>query len=143
MISVASEKNISTAKIRDKAPFKVNGQSHIILQQLSCWTRSKVSFVSNPCPMKTNDVASVVLFVNWLECFKEIWAGLETKETLLLVQQDSCCKIIIEHICTFFSTTIDGRNLVFGHKLHIGTPYHGKWQGYHKWALDHSSPCFN
>ena len=44
---------------------------------------------------------------------------------------------------TFFSATIDGRNLVFGHKLHIGTPYHGKWQGYHKWALDHSSPCFN
>jgi hypothetical protein len=28
--------------------FKVNGQSHIILQQLSCGTRSKVSFVSNP-----------------------------------------------------------------------------------------------
>ena len=39
--------------------------------------------------MKTNDVASVVLFVNWLECFREIWAGLETKETLLLVPQDS------------------------------------------------------
>jgi hypothetical protein len=32
----------------------------------------------------------------------------------------------IEHICTFFSATIDGRNLIFGHKLHIGTPYHGK-----------------
>ena len=46
MISVASEKNISTAKKRDIAPFKVNGQSHIIL--LSCGTRSKVSFVSNP-----------------------------------------------------------------------------------------------
>jgi hypothetical protein len=42
------EKNISTAKKRDIAPFKVNGQSHIILQQLSCGTRSKVSFVSNP-----------------------------------------------------------------------------------------------
>ena len=48
MISVASEKNISTAKKRDIGPFKVNGQSHIILQQLSCGTRSKVSFVSNP-----------------------------------------------------------------------------------------------
>ena len=23
---------------------------------------------------------------------------------------------------TFFSATIDGRNLIFGHKLHIGTP---------------------
>ena len=45
------------------------------------------------------------------------------------------------YICTFFSTTIDGRNLVFGHKLRIGTPYHGKWQIYHKWALAHSSSC--
>jgi hypothetical protein len=24
----------------------------------------------------------------------------------------------IKHICTFFSATIDGRDLVFGHKLH-------------------------
>ena len=39
----------------------------------------------------------------------------------------------IEHtfwICTFlvafFSATIDGRNLIFGHKLYIGTPYRGK-----------------
>jgi hypothetical protein len=36
----------------------------------------------------------------------------------------------IEHICTFFVTffseTIDGRDLIFGHKLHIGTTYHGK-----------------
>ena len=36
----------------------------------------------------------------------------------------------IEHICsffvTFFSATIDGKNLIFGHKLHIGTPYRGK-----------------
>jgi hypothetical protein len=32
----------------------------------------------------------------------------------------------IEHICTFFSATIDGRDLIFGHKLHIGTPYRGK-----------------
>ena len=27
---------------------------------------------------------------------------------------------------TFFSATIDGRNLIFGHKLHIGMPYRGK-----------------
>jgi hypothetical protein len=27
---------------------------------------------------------------------------------------------------TFFSATIDGRDLIFGHKLHIGTPYCGK-----------------
>ena len=38
--------------------------------------------------------------------------------------------IHIEHICTFFvtffSATIDGRNLIFGHKHHIGMPYCGK-----------------
>ena len=38
--------------------------------------------------------------------------------------------IHIERICSFFiaffSATIDGRNLIFGHKLHIGTPYRGK-----------------
>ena len=38
--------------------------------------------------------------------------------------------IHIEHICTFyvtfFSATIDDRNLIFGHKLHICTPYRGK-----------------
>jgi hypothetical protein len=27
---------------------------------------------------------------------------------------------------TFFSATIDDTNLIFGHKLHIGTPYRGK-----------------
>jgi hypothetical protein len=41
--------------------------------------------------------------------------------------------IHIEHpfcICpflvAFFSATIDGRNLIFGDKLYIGIPYHGK-----------------
>jgi hypothetical protein len=27
---------------------------------------------------------------------------------------------------TMYYETIDGRNLIFGHKLHIGTPYRGK-----------------
>ena len=38
--------------------------------------------------------------------------------------------IHIEHICTFFvtffSATLDGKNLLFGHKLHIGMSYCGK-----------------
>ena len=33
---------------------------------------------------------------------------------------------ICTFVVTFFSATIDGRNLIFGHKLHIGTPYRGK-----------------
>jgi hypothetical protein len=64
--------------------------------------------------------------------------------------------IHIEHICSFFSATIDGRDLIFGHKLHIGTSYRGK----HFWThqiptsclpksggiiseLAHSSSCFS
>jgi hypothetical protein len=44
---------------------------------------------------------------------------------------NSCLIFIhIEHISTFFvtffSATIDGRDLVFGHKLHMGIPYRGK-----------------
>ena len=48
--------------------------------------------------------------------------------------------IHIEHICTlfvtFFSATIDGRDLIFGYKLHIGTPYRGK----RSWT--HQNPTF-
>jgi hypothetical protein len=34
--------------------------------------------------------------------------------------------IYVQFFVTFFSVTIDGRDLIFGHKLHIGTPYRGK-----------------
>jgi hypothetical protein len=37
----------------------------------------------------------------------------------------------------FFSATIDGRNLIFGHKLHIGMPYCG-WEAF----LDPSDSYF-
>jgi hypothetical protein len=36
----------------------------------------------------------------------------------------------------FFSATIDGRNLIFGHKLHIGTPYRGKRFWLYKHDID-------
>jgi hypothetical protein len=29
-------------------------------------------------------------------------------------------------MCIYVQATIDGRDLIFGHKLHIGTPYRGK-----------------
>jgi hypothetical protein len=31
-----------------------------------------------------------------------------------------------KQIVAFFSANIDGRNLIFDHKLYIGTPYRGK-----------------
>jgi hypothetical protein len=53
-----------------------------------------------------------------------------TYDTPALRQTGSMVFIHIEHICTFFvtffSATIDGRNVIFGHKLHIGTLYRGK-----------------
>ena len=49
--------------------------------------------------------------------------------------------IHIKHICSFFvaffSATIDGRNLIFVHKLHIGTPYRGK----HFWTNQIPTSC--
>jgi hypothetical protein len=38
----------------------------------------------------------------------------------------------------FFSATIDDRNLIFGHKHHIGTSYHGK----RFWTHQIPSSCF-
>jgi hypothetical protein len=50
--------------------------------------------------------------------------------------------IHIEHICSFFvaifSATIDDRNLIFGHKLHIGMPYCGK----RFWTRQIPTSCF-
>ena len=38
---------------------------------------------------------------------------------------------------TIFSVTVDGRNLIFGHKHHIGTPYRGK----HFWTHQIPTSC--
>jgi hypothetical protein len=53
-------------------------------------------------------------------------------------------KCVLFYLCpskiffvTFFSVTVDGRNLIFGHKLHIGTPYGGK----HFWTHQIPTSC--
>jgi hypothetical protein len=46
--------------------------------------------------------------------------------TLLIFIHIKHTFFICPFVVAFFSATIDGRNLIFGHKLHIGTPYHGK-----------------
>ena len=48
-----------------------------------------------------------------------------------------CTKCICTFFVTFFSATIDGRNLIFGDKLHIGTPYRGKCF----WTHQIPTPC--
>jgi hypothetical protein len=39
--------------------------------------------------------------------------------------------------CAFINVTIDGSDLIFGHKLHIGTPYSGK----HFWTHQIPTSC--
>ena len=55
-------------------------------------------------------------------CGKRFWTHQIPTSCLLTL----LISIHMEHICSFFSATIDGRNLIFGHKLHIGMPYCGK-----------------
>jgi hypothetical protein len=66
-----------------------------------------------------------------------VWLG----SSSLPVKHPTFTLFIIEHICTFFvtffSATIDGRNLIFGHKLYIGTPYRGK----HFWTHQIPTSC--
>ena len=46
--------------------------------------------------------------------------------TLLIFMHIKHTFCICPFLVAFFSATIDGRNLIFGHKLHIGTPYRGR-----------------
>jgi hypothetical protein len=48
---------------------------------------------------------------------------LVTKYQISAIKHTFC---ICPFLVAFFSAAIDGRNLIFGHKLHIGTPYRGK-----------------
>jgi hypothetical protein len=45
---------------------------------------------------------------------------------MMLVTKYQISAINSYYICTFFSATIDDRDLIFGHKRHIGTPYRSK-----------------
>jgi hypothetical protein len=85
--------------------------------------------VINSCLEKFNEkCAYTKLFGHKLNigmpyCGKRFWprqiptSCLPTK--LVFIQIDHICTFFV----TFFSATIDGRVLIFGHKLHIGTPY--------------------
>jgi hypothetical protein len=46
--------------------------------------------------------------------------------TLLIYMHIEHTFCICPFLVTFFSATIDGRNLILGHMLHIGTTYRGK-----------------
>jgi hypothetical protein len=82
------------------------------------------TFLSN-CWWQRSDIWSQASYrypISW-EAFLDHQIPTSCLPTLLIF-------IHIEHICSFFvaffSATIDGRDLIFGHKLHIGTTYRGK-----------------
>jgi len=62
-------------------------------------------------------------------CGKRFWihqiptSCLPTLLIFIHIEHTFC---ICPFLVAFFSATIDGRNLIFGHKLYIGTPYRGK-----------------
>jgi hypothetical protein len=62
-------------------------------------------------------------------CGKRFWTRRNPTSclpTLLIFIHIEHTFCIYPFLVAFFSATIDGRNLIFGHKLHIGTPYRGK-----------------
>jgi hypothetical protein len=69
----------------------------------------------------------------------ELMLTYDTPAVLPLSVLPSVCPSVRPKIffVAFFSATIDGRNLIFGHKLHIGTPYRGK----RVWTWKHKHSC--
>ena len=72
---------------------------------------------------------SKIFFVAFFSVRQLLWvAFLDPSDSYFLLAD--LVSLHIQHICTFFvtffSATIDGRDLIFGHKLYIGTPYRGK-----------------
>jgi hypothetical protein len=64
--------------------------------------------------------------------FKQRWSTIpqiSTKQTITSEDRKNYTEhtfCICPFLVAFFAATIDGRNLIFGHKLHIGTQYRGK-----------------
>ena len=73
-----------------------------------------------------NLIFSHKLHIGMPYCGKRFW----TRHIPTSCLPTQLVSIHIEHICTFFvtffSATIDGRDLIFGHKHHIGIPYCGQ-----------------
>jgi hypothetical protein len=93
-----------------------------------CFTSVRLSVLSS-----VQDIFRHIFLSNCWWQKSDIWSQASYRYTRQI--PTSCLptylvSIHIEHICTFFvtffSATIDGRDLIFGHKLHIGTPYCGK-----------------
>jgi hypothetical protein len=72
--------------------------------------------------MFVEDITNII----WASTFREDFESSTMAAILWPNPYEEFLFIHIERICKFFSATIDGRDLIFGHKLHIGTPYRRK-----------------
>ena len=84
------------------------------------------------CPSVLPSVQDIFCRIFLSNCWwqkSDIWSQASYRYTILWVaflDPSDSYFLFAAFFVTFFSATIDGRNLIFGHKLHIGTPYRGK-----------------
>jgi hypothetical protein len=86
--------------------------------------RSQPSIVAEKNVTKNGhiqNVCSMCIKINKWETFLDPSDSYSCLPTLLIFIHIEHTFCICPFFVTFFSATIDGRNLIFGHKLHIGT----------------------
>jgi hypothetical protein len=90
-----------------------------------------VDYICSMC-IKINKVGKQEVGIRWVQKrfprygvpIWSLWSNIRFLPSIVAEKNGACC--ICTFFVTFFSATIDGRNLIFDHKLHIGTPYRGK-----------------
>ena len=119
---------ISSNSVYTPAPRRGRGYTVLPLSVCPSFRSSKIFFVAffSATIDDTNLIFGHKLHIGTPYRGKRFWTHqipISCLPTLLIFIQ-------IEHICSFFvaffSANIDGRNLIFRHTLHIGTPFCGK-----------------
>jgi hypothetical protein len=81
--------------------------------------------MTTKCLPKRQDLKKIKREYNFSRRQRRKILGQKMKRTQVQPQRRMSLHCICSFCITFFSATIDGRNLIFGHKLHIGSPYRG------------------
>ena len=128
-------------KIRFLYPRSPEGKGGILFYLCPSFRPSKIFFVTffSATINGRNLIFGPNLHIGMPYCGQRFWT--RQIPTSCLPTQLVCIHIEHTSICTFivavFSATIESRNLIFGHKLHIGTPYRGK----HFWIRQIPTSC--
>jgi hypothetical protein len=107
---------------------KCHESKHIKNKNVSClWSEKNINWL--PTINGRNLIFGHKLHIGTPYRGKRFWTHqiptscLPTLLIFIHIEHTFC---ICPFLVAFFSATIDGRNLTFGHKLHICTPYRGK-----------------